>query len=213
MIKRIIFDLDDTLINWDERNWTSLKRAMNTLGLSCDDSLMHSIKDSIRSTLTMDSPFTKEKIIDAIYKNNNLNVTVDFIDTWLEELGKCAPDKLSDDIYETLEYLSSKYDLVVLTNWFADSQRNRMEKAGLLKYFSNIYGVDNILPKPSSEAFNQVLLEYLPHECITIGDNEESDVMGALNSGIDAILFDPQGKRRNADFKRIGEIRQLIKML
>ena len=46
---------------------------------------------------------------------------------------------LNNEVKNTLKYLSNKYELVVLTNWFTDCQQKRLEKAGILKYFKKVF--------------------------------------------------------------------------
>ena len=56
----------------------------------------------------------------------------------------CVPEKADDDVVYTLQYLKQKYDLVVLSNWFKESQEERLKRLGLNKYFSATYMTENI---------------------------------------------------------------------
>ena len=43
-----------------------------------------------------------------------------------------------------------------------------------------------------------------------IGDDYEIDIVGALNAGMNAILFDPDNCKRNArDFKKVTELSEI----
>jgi FMN phosphatase YigB (HAD superfamily) len=68
------------------------------------------------------------------YINNSLNkkLPLKFMDIWLDLLGECIIK--SKEIADTLKYLSEKYELVVLSNWFHDSQEKRLEEMDIKKY-------------------------------------------------------------------------------
>ncbi len=51
-----------------------------------------------------------------------------FLERWSENLKTCIPEKIDNDIIETLEYLSKKYDLVILSNWLTDSHKLKLKK-------------------------------------------------------------------------------------
>ena len=65
-------------------------------------------------------------------------------------------------IIPTLEYLSKKYELVILSNWFSYSQIERLKKIGMDKYFKEMYFTDEVKNKPNKEAFIKACGPYKP---------------------------------------------------
>lgn len=95
------------------------------------------------------------------------------------------------DMLKTLK--ANGYLLAVVSNWRDQSLRSDLEQLGIASYFdyiadSSVEGVS----KPDPDIFNIVLnhLSIKPNEAVHIGDLYYSDVIGAQNAGINAILFD-----------------------
>jgi putative hydrolase of the HAD superfamily len=156
--------------------------------------------------------YNKQDMLDLICKYTCRTLPSNFIDQWLEELSLCY-EKASDEVINTLEYLSKKYDLVVLTNWFAYSQVNRLSNAGLIKYFSHVYCADSFLMKPYPESFLKAADEYKPHECVMIGDSLESDIKEALRLGMRAIYYDYKGTYTMDEHETITKFSDLMSIL
>jgi FMN phosphatase YigB (HAD superfamily) len=75
--------------------------------------------------------YNKETMRKHLEKHLHIHLTETFIDTWICNLKKCVPDNIDNKTIEILEYLSKKYELLILTNWFTEQQKERIERAGL----------------------------------------------------------------------------------
>lgn len=116
--------------------------------------------------------------------------------------------KASKELIDLLEYLSSKYDLYVITNWFCDVQSKRLENAGIIKYFKKVYASSEYKSKPDKEMFLKAMDNNLPCECVMIGDSITKDIIPAIDIGMNAILI---GDDKN--YKCIKSILELKEML
>lgn len=211
MIKRIIFDLDNTLIEWKEEYWDSIEKALIRSDIKYTKNDTEKIKEAVDNYEVEYNIYKKEYMLECMKKYSNLNLKIEFIDNWIEELSKCAPEKLDEEIIDTLEYLYKKYELVVLTNWFKISQTNRMNKVNITNYFKEIYTPEEFLNKPNKEAF-LVASENNVDECIMIGDSLNTDINGALNVGMKAIYINIEGKE-NKDYitiKKFNELKEIM---
>ena len=85
-----------------------------------------------------------------------------------------------------MEFIKSK----CLSNYFKEVQEGRLKTAKIFKYFSKVYGGDEILLKPNKEAFLKAIYPNNIEECIMIGDSIECDIKGALNIGLKVIALD-----------------------
>ncbi len=98
---------------------------------------------------------------------------------------------------DMLEYLHKSYSLYILTNGFSDVQAVKLESAGILHFFKGVYtGEEFGVQKPEKKYFNGVMekIGAQASECIMIGDNLKTDILGAQNAGIDHIYYNPAAR-------------------
>ncbi|MBR6250065.1 MAG: YjjG family noncanonical pyrimidine nucleotidase [Bacteroidales bacterium] len=94
--------------------------------------------------------------------------------------------------HELLEYLQHKYKLHLASNGLHEVQHNKMKSAKLDKYFTSvILSEDAGANKPQREFFEYALrtTNCKRENAIMIGDNFNTDIIGAKNAGIDQIYF------------------------
>lgn len=102
---------------------------------------------------------------------------------------------------ETLGWLQDRYHLHILTNGFDDVQLLKLECSGLRTYFSEIITSDSVgAKKPSGEIFEYALQKAGADKngSIMIGDNLQTDILGARNIKMDQVFYNPAGKRHDA---------------
>jgi putative hydrolase of the HAD superfamily len=110
-----------------------------------------------------------------------------------------------------IENLSKKYKLAVISDTgFTPGRvlRTVLQINGLLNYFDVFVFSDEFgKSKPHRETFMHVadILNIKPDEMVHIGDNERTDVGGALSTGMKAILF-TKGKEPNGTFTKANAI-------
>ena len=95
---------------------------------------------------------------------------------------------------ETLTYLQHKYELHIITNGFNESQARKMSSSGLTSFFEMIITSETMgHRKPDKRIFEYAIgrLDTDSSSCLMIGDNPDSDILGAQNAGIDQVLFNP----------------------
>ena len=100
---------------------------------------------------------------------------------------------------DVLKYLQKKYALHLITNGFAEVQWVKIENSGLKPFFEHIIISEEVgTQKPDKEIFEIAMDRAFTHadECIMIGDNYNTDIVGARNAGIDQIFFNPKKNRK-----------------
>ena len=117
------------------------------------------------------------------------NYSQELIERIIQRWEGCVPESIEPEIVQLLEYLKQKYDMVILTDWFVSSQKERLRKVNILQYFKQIYGAEKTKRKPYPEAFLQAIGENKPEECVMIGDSFKRDIEGAISVGIQAIWY------------------------
>jgi putative hydrolase of the HAD superfamily len=133
-------------------------------------------------------------------------------------LSACPKKKnLLPDALETLDYLSGKYQLTIVTNGFEEIQNLKMTSGNLHQYFKHIITSQKAgYRKPSAEIFHYALKVNGVNntEAIMIGDNLVTDIGGAKNASIDAVLFNPDSFQHDVEvhyeIRRLHELKQIL---
>ncbi len=123
--------------------------------------------------------------------------------------------------HELMDYLKRKgYRMHMTSNGFHEVQYKKLAASGLTDYFDTIIlSEDAGVNKPSPQYFDYALkVSGAEREhTLMIGDNLQTDIQGALNAGIDALLFnrwgvnpDEAAKRPTFVVDRLLEITQLL---
>ncbi len=100
--------------------------------------------------------------------------------------------KVFEYTFEILDYLvGKKYVLHLITNGFEKTQRSKLDNSQLSKYFTHVITseISNSM-KPQKEIFEYAIKKANTNkdESIMIGDNQNADITGALNAGMDAVF-------------------------
>ena len=210
-MKKIIFDLDNTLIFWKDEYIKPLYDILEQFNIY-NKELADLVNFYIESYESNYNYLTKENLISHINKNCHTNLDVGFLDALLKAQEFCF-SKASDELISTLEYLSGKYELYVLSNWFTDCQIGRLKNAGIYKYFKKVVGGEGYM-KPHPDVFLKVLKKEEFKDAIMIGDNLDVDIKGAMNVGISSILYNYKDKDVKKDgFKIIKTMSELKEIL
>lgn len=124
---------------------------------------------------------------------------------------------LFPDTMEVLKYLQGKYSLHLITNGFAEVQWVKVENSGLKPFFEHIIISEEVgTQKPDKEIFEIAMDRAFTHadECVMIGDNYNTDIVGARNAGMDQIYFNPKkNRKREPVTHEITSLKELLQLL
>lgn len=183
MIKRLIFDVDGTLIvgvDFIE----SVKRTLKRFNIYSEENLENFLK-AIKTYETKYNSYNKKDYLNHFGDNLGIKLTDNFLDIFFEELKDCIPSK-NEKLINTIKELSEKYEMVLLTNYFGKSQLNRLNNMQIGQYFTEYYGEELI--KPNKEIYIKACGKHHPSECVMIGDDLVLDIKGAKEQGLNAIF-------------------------
>ena len=211
MIKRIIFDIDNTLIDWkNEYDEKIIRKCYEKENIIPTERLM---KKTIKAFNTYDKKydiFKKEFFQKHINKVTHKKLPTSFINNYLEfSINLAIPESLPIKEIRTLKYLSSKYELVALTNWFEYPQIERLKKLDIYKYFTNVYSAENFKAKPHEESFHTAMGNNTIDECCMIGDDYTNDILGAINLGLSAVYLNKNNKKKAKNCININNFEDL----
>ena len=207
MIKRLIFDIDGTL-NRNVQFKDAITQTLKETGIYSDKNLekfLNSIKDYEKYY----DNYNSTDYLNFFGNQLGMNLESNFLEIFFKHLKTAIPNNF-DEIPETLQYLSKKYELVLLSNYFEKSQRNRLEAMGINKYFKKYYGENKI--KPYAESYLQAKGIFKPSECIIIGDDLELDIKKPSKLGFKTILVTDK-EDILIDTIKIQDIKELRKLL
>ena len=197
----ILFDLDNTLFDYDTASANALGNALTSEGLTGDFSAIysdyHSINMALWEQLEADEidldtlQIRRFEQLGELYHWRGIN-WAGMSDRYLDYLSREAV--LYADTRSTLATLFQEYRLGVLTNGIEPVQRERMARSGLETYFSafvisSVHGI----AKPDPRIFRIALetMDVPARETLYVGDSVSSDMAGAAAAGIDFCWINP----------------------
>lgn len=195
MVRRLIFDIDGTLIT--EVDFSSfITNALRNYGINNLEKTKQFLS-GIKEYEMQYNCYNKEYYLDFFSKKLDIKLNNDFLDIFWNELKSAIP-KNSENIKSVLSSLDN-YELVLLSNYFEQSQRNRLMAMGINNYFTEYYGEKII--KPNIDAYKSAAGIYNPDECVIIGDDKKLDIDIPKSLGFKTIFIN-----ENGDIKTIEQL-------
>lgn len=199
--KAVLFDLDDTLLDFDAGNRIAVNTLMDEIGYFDKDrydqyeeinSMCWSALEKGKLTIEELRPKRLEIFFEKYGVKADLNKAVERFE---ELLGQQSI--LFSDSEEVLKKISNILPVGIITNGIKHIQRNRLSKSVIMNYVSCLVISDEIgVTKPNKEIFEYALkqMNVKADECLMIGDGIYSDVLGANNAGIDMCYLNKNNK-------------------
>lgn len=101
---------------------------------------------------------------------------------------------------ELLDYLRPRYNIYILSNGFREVQAGKLNNSGLAPYIQKtILSEDAGIQKPHKGIFDFALINTNSrrNETLMIGDSWEADIIGARQSGMEQLWYNPENKEAN----------------
>ena len=220
-IKHVFFDLDHTLWDFDKNSALTFDKIFEVHEMNIDRDVFLSKYEPIN--LEYWKLYREEKIDKTNLRYKRLKDTFDAIEI---EVSDDTINQLSEDYitylttfnhlfegtFEILDHLKKQYQLHIITNGFDEAQQKKMDHSNISKYFETITNSEIAgVKKPNPIIFNYALdkAQAKPYESIMIGDNIEADVLGALDVGLDAILFNYHNHIAEPHIKQVKSLLDL----
>jgi len=227
-ITTVLFDADNTLLDFLKDEHQALARVLETLGVPATDeniSIYSRINQGLWKQLEK-GEITKPELkrvrfrlfFDAIgfsCDKDPLEVN-EFYLSLLSEGGN-----LLEGAIETVRKLRSDgLDLYIVTNGIAATQARRLERSGLTPYISEVFVSETIgYQKPRKEYFDFVL-DKIPEKdkekILLVGDSLTSDIKGAMNADIPCCWLNladeelPDGYKPDCIISKVSETLNII---
>lgn len=222
--KHVFFDLDRTLWDFDKNSEFALKQIVleeNLEEIVGGFDTFHPIyvKENARLWhLYGQGELTKEVLRYKRFQDSLIHFGLDDIEL-ARRMGDAYVDlsprqtQLFPNTKESLiELQSIGFQMHIITNGFAEVQYIKLENCGLIQYFDVIVCSEVIgKNKPDPMIFAHALTEARakPKNALMIGDDYHADINGAIQSGMQALLFDPYEKEQTSFEYKIKDLSEV----
>jgi len=206
-MKKFIWDLDETLLSGDfSYENIYFKEKLQGQDIECFLQNKHDYLIEYERTFFK---YDVKLLSDFLSLKSGIVIDETVIRGWNEH-NKTIPDTIHMGAEEVLSYLQSKgYQNILYTNWFKDVQEERLRRANLLEYFSEIYGGEFAI-KPNAVGYKKIIKDVNPTEVVMIGDNIINDVLVPRSIGITSYHYDPLDKNNDKNkIKTLGKIKEM----
>ena len=199
--KLILFDNDDTLMDFQAGNRNAVNRLMDELGYHDPDRYEQYEAVNLECWAELEQGKMKQdrlrqerftRFFERYPVPGDATQAAERFVTLLGEQSILLPHAL-----DVVRAIAEKLPVVVVTNGMTVIQRNRFARSPLLAYVSDVVISEEAgASKPRPELFWLALERHgaSPGDALVIGDGLNSDIRGANNAGIDACWYNPAGK-------------------
>jgi YjjG family noncanonical pyrimidine nucleotidase len=221
--KKILFDADGTLFDYDKAEETALKNVCLQYGIDYSTD-RRNIYRGINSKKWVEFDkgiITKQHLQSSRFENYFSEIGVVNINA--EEFNVCYLDYLADgsqliDGAETVcRELSKHKTLSIITNGIERTQLRRINKSAIKPYISDIFVSEKIgFAKPACEYFDCVFERLKLKDkssVLIVGDSLLSDIKGGLNYGVDTCWYNPNGYTNTTEIIPTFEIKSLLELI
>lgn len=193
MLKAILFDLDQTLLDRNTSLIKFIEWQVNFFQLVPHQNKQAFITRFIE--LDNNGNVWKDLVYSQLVKDFNIkNFSVEtLLESYINDFNKFSSP--FERVPETIQNLYYKgYKLGLVSNGKSPFQENNFYALGLREYFSTIIVSEAVgIRKPDPQIFEYACkeLSYSPNECIFVGDNPKADIEGVKKVGMQTIFFHP----------------------
>lgn len=216
----LFLDMDGTFLDFHAAEREAFYKALRACGEKPDEEryrLYSAINDSLWKAFER-GEIPKDEIRQRRYTKlfERLGICADGVAVELDyERFLGEGHQLIPHAWEVLSFLAERYPLYVVTNGFANVQKNRQKLSGIDRFMKQSFISEEIgYQKPQKEffdvCFSRIDPPLRPEDVLLIGDSLTSDILGAKNAGISSCWFNPDGVRNESGVQPDFEIRSLL---
>ena len=224
MVDTLLFDLDNTLLDFNQAERIAVSKTLEHFHITPEDTILkrYSELNLAQWKLLEQGKISREQ------------VKLQRFQLLFTELGTDVPAEEAALMYETLlahghyfmdgaeellETLYGKYRMYLVTNGTLSVQKGRLKSSGISRYFEDIFISEELgYNKPSVEYFDccfSKITDFHKETTVIIGDSLTSDIQGGINAGIRTVWFNP-GHTKAAEiipdyeFDRLQKLPELL---
>lgn len=227
----IFWDLDGTLLDFKRMERYALAECLKSFGIAMTEEMLalySGINDGYWKRLERGEVEIKE-LLPGRFRDFFRRIGIDGMDP--DEMQK----RYERELGENTCYMEDSYEVVsklremgvrqyIVTNGTLATQEAKMKKSGFDKLVDQVFISEAVgAQKPEKAFFDKVfsaLADFRKERALLVGDSLTSDMRGANNAGVDACLYNPEGKAMRpgqgdpvrVDYE-IGKLREVFEIL
>ena len=197
MYKYLLFDADNTLLDFDKAEAQALKEtlALCPLGFSEEKHKRYHIINDLQWKRLERGETTRDRLrverFELLYKEFGVDSkyapeTADIYAKRLSQQGH-----MIENAVDVLACLSQTYRCFIITNGITEIQNSRLSKTCIGEYIEHSFISQEMGCAKPSPVFFEKVMEYIGDSDVkrylVIGDSLTSDIAGAVNIGMDSV--------------------------
>ena len=219
----VLFDADDTLLDFKKSERTAISAVLSELGLPTDEhtiKVYSEINDSLWKLLEVGG--IKKEVL-KVERFRRLCEHFGF-EVSPDRMAERYMDALSEQSYlvDTAESVcrsiyNAKIRMYIITNGIKTIQSRRLAATPIAQLFDGVFISEEIgYEKPRREFFDRatsMIEDFDISKTLVVGDSLTSDIKGGIDYGIDTCWYNPKQKARPDGVNMTYEITELCQVL
>lgn len=218
MVKAVIFDLDETLLNRaiavEQMFFMILEKCYDGVENLAKNEMLRKFKEYDKDSYGDND---KRKVFDSFFSEFppkyilQRNESQNF---WNNNFPQCFT--INQDTINLVNTIKDQVKVAIITNGSTQRQKAKISNTNLDSCFDIVIISEEVgYRKPDKEIFELALnkLEVQPQDVLFVGDDIERDIGGCQNANINGIWLNPHGIKNDTEIKPYAEIDSLDRLI
>ena len=217
----VLFDADNTLLDFDRAEENALTRILTELGLNVTKKITDRYSEI---NLSFWKAFEKGEVTKAELRTKRFEKLFDELgfhcplgleavaDTYLSYLAE-GSFLLDGALYLCQRLKENGLAVFIITNGVANTQRKRLKDSGLDRFLDGLFVSEDIGTQKPFPAFFDFVFEHIEEKdrskIVVVGDSYSSDIAGACGVGLDCVWLNRNKDENTRSLPITKEIQSL----
>lgn len=218
----LLFDLDDTLMDFKKAEENAIEKLLLKYSLPAteENKRLYSLTNQSKWKALEKGEITRKELFATRFPDffKALGVEADGAKANADYMHFLSQGRFVIDGAEDIcRELRKSYSMYIITNGAKIVQQGRLTDLPLMQYFDGVFISEEVgFDKPKKEYFDHVFLnipEKDKSKCLVIGDSLSSDILGAVNYGIDCCWISEKTSSEIKPTYQISTLKELLNIL
>lgn len=218
----LLFDLDDTLMDFKKAEENAIEKLLLKYSLPAteENKRLYSLTNQSKWKALEKGEITRKELFATRFPDffKALGVEADGAKANADYMHFLSQGRFVIDGAEDIcRELRKSYSMYIITNGAKIVQQGRLTDLPLMQYFDGVFISEEVgFDKPKKEYFDHVFLnipEKDKSKCLVIGDSLSSDILGAVNYGIDCCWISEKTSSEIKPTYQISNLKELLNIL